>query len=107
MATEKLDATEKTPTFQTVSRFANYLRYLDLNQKYNFTSFTIPAIYLVPLAENQDKTQYSDNNCFVVQQTFPATAVAIHEHKDRMQDVDGKSFKELLMAIDQIPLWDI
>jgi hypothetical protein len=101
------DALEKCPTFQTISRFAYYLRFLETAKKNNFNSFTVPATYLIPLEDDQPLTEYSDDNCFVVQDRIPESCVTIREDKARISDANQQSFKELLAAIAPAAFWDL
>lgn len=104
---EEYESFEKCPTFQTVSRFAYYLRYLDVASKHSFNHFEVPQTYLLPLDDQQPVTEYSDDNCFVIQRCIPEGCVTIRENKHRIHEVNPESFKEFLTAIAPAALWDV
>jgi hypothetical protein len=103
---EHLDLMGKRPTFQTVSRFAYYLRFLDTAEKNNFVHFKVPATGLAPLNNNQPKQEYSDENSFVIQERLQGNWVSVKDNKNKLHDVNQQAFKEVLTAIQPVALWD-
>lgn len=107
LTSEDYESLGKGPTFQTVSRFAYYLRYLHVANQNNFEHFTVPATYLIPLEDDQPRTAYNDGNTFIAQACIPEGFVTIRENKSRLANLHQGSFKELLTAIAPAALWDL
>lgn len=104
MEFDSLKKPEKT--FQTVSRYIHFLKYLEADELHNFNHFRVPETYLIPLVDDQPTEHYSDDNSFVVQRTLSGNPVPLRHNKQRICDITPQSFKELLIAIKEVGLWD-
>ncbi len=104
---QALDSLQKPPkTFQTISRFAHYLKFLEVAESNQFNHFSVPATYLLPLDDEQSTTDYSDDTSFVIQKSLEGNPVPLRHNKDRIDSITHQSFNELLHAIKDVGLWD-
>lgn len=97
----------KIITFQTVSRFAYYLRYAEEYENNVFNHFHIPPTYLLALDDALQSQNYDDSNCFCIQSERLHNPVAVRENKHLIAETTLSSLKELLVAIRAIGLWDL
>ena len=97
----------KAKTYQTVSRLAYYLKWLEESAKHTLNKVTVPATYLVPLYDNQPKNDYSDDNCFIIQERVPEGSHELRANKDHIPHISSQSFKDLLGSIEKVGFWDI
>lgn len=100
---EFLDSFEVVPTFQTISRFANYLLCNDVVDRNQITKVYFPDIYLVHIPGTP--TQICDDNYLIVEKEVPNIA-NICDHPRSSLGLDKKGIKQLYTVITQGGIFD-
>jgi len=99
-----LNAFELVPTYQTISRYANYMLRAQIIEQEQLTHIRMPITYLVHIPSYD--TQLSDEHYVIVQEHIEGIE-RLYDAPHRVIDVPGQAIKELYSLICKTGIWNI